>query len=73
MTTIRNPTDDTLVIPGVPAFAPGEERAVSDAEAARLTNGTPLVVTEEVKQVVAATPPTPSRKPKKPHRTPPTS
>jgi hypothetical protein len=44
MKTVQNPTTDTLVIPGTPSFAPGEQRKVSDADAATLTNGTPLVI-----------------------------
>lgn len=44
MKTVQNPTNETQVIHDTPAFAPGEQRRVSDEEAARLTNGTPLVI-----------------------------
>jgi hypothetical protein len=46
VTTIKNPDSFERVIPGVPAFAPFEERKVDNATAAELTNGSGLVIVE---------------------------
>ena len=64
MPRVQNPTQEERVIPGYPAFAPGEVREVSEDAAAYLTNGSGIVLVSE--DVAEADPAPKKRKPSLP-------
>lgn len=66
MPKLQNPIDATVVIPGTPAFAPGECREVTDAEAVFLLDGTPLVLLRDPSDEDPSEEPPKKRTPKSP-------